>query len=373
MELPPIFDEIVASPSNPLVQKALDQGRRAVGYTCSYVPAPILSVPGLMPLRVRAPGAATTPLADAYLSGVLCTYTRSVLQFAIEGRYDFLDGWVFAAGCDHLRRLYDNLDYLQAPAFNFIIDVPHKSGNEAVAWFEEELRRLATALAEHFDVDTGDQALAGAVARHNSHVGRLRAIGAMRRRRHPPISGTAFHSLMVAGTSVPVDLLTGPLEELRDRLDRSEGIDDFRARLMVVGSHMDDPAYLQVIESNGGIVVADRFCVGSIPGLEPYGDGDDPIRSMAEHALRGNRCPRMMEGFDDRVRDIVQAAGDFLVDGIIVQTMKFCDLWGIEAESLVASLRDHGIPILRVDREYAHSGKGQLKTRIQAFLESMGR
>jgi len=52
--------------------------------------------------------------------------------------------------------------------------------------------------------------------------------------------------------------------------------------------------------------------------------------------------------------------------------MKFCDCWGIEANVFLNNLREEGFPVLRLEREYALGGVGQVKTRIQAFLESMG-
>ena len=105
--LPEVFDELVNTPCNRLLEKAIENDDKVIGYTCSYVPEPMISVAGLQPVRMRAPGVAGTPMADSYLSSVSCPYIRSLLEFALEERYDFLDGWVFTASCDHLRRLYD--------------------------------------------------------------------------------------------------------------------------------------------------------------------------------------------------------------------------------------------------------------------------
>ena len=129
--LPPVFGEVLATPHNRLVAEAAAGGRRILGFTCSYVPEPLLAVDGLVPVRLRAPGVAGTPLAETYLSNVVCPYPRSVLEFALEGRYDFLAGWVFTASCDHLRRLLDNLVYLAEPPFHHMLDLPHKTGDAA--------------------------------------------------------------------------------------------------------------------------------------------------------------------------------------------------------------------------------------------------
>ena len=369
--IPSIFEEILEHPFNRQVAEAQAAGRKIVGTTCSYVPEPLISVEGLQPVRLRAPGVAGTPMADTYLSSVICTYTRSLLEFALEGTYDFLDGWVFTAGCDHLRRLYDNIEHLLRPGFHHIIDLPHKLGDEALEWYVEELRLLADAIGSHFGVDTGPRALATAIKRYNEHLALLRAIGEQRSLEHPPISGTDFHKIVVACAVAPKDLLAGPLRELGKSLETAEGIRGYRARLVVVGSQLDDPGYIGLIESMGGLVVADRFCMGSIPGMEPVPETEDPLTALAEHSLRKISCPRMMEAFDERVQTLVSVVKEYRAHGVVLQTMKFCDTWGVESSPLMSTLREAGIPVLRLEREYAPSGEGQLRTRVQAFLESM--
>jgi len=372
--LPPVFEEILERPFHEGVEEARALGRKVIGTTCSCIPRPLLAVEGLQPVRMRAPGTAGTPMADTYLSSVLCSYTRSLLERALEGAFDGLDGWVFTASCDHLRRLCDNLEYLRRPPFLHMLDLPHKSGDEALGWYAQELRRLAASLAAHFGVDTGPRALSAAIREHNAHLALLRRIGDLRRREVPPISGTDFHRILLAGETGTRDRLTGPLRDLADALEGSrDGVPPFRARVMLVGSQLDDPGYIRLLESLGALVVADRFCLGSVPGLEPVPEGGDPLAELAAHSLRRTACPRMMEAFQERLQTIVGAARAFRADGVVLEVMKFCDVWGVESSPLAAALRDAGLPVLRLEREYALSGEGQVRTRVQAFLESLGR
>ena len=253
-----------------------------------------------------------------------------------------------------------------------MLDAPHRRSDEAVDWYTGELRSLARALSEAFDVDTGDDAVAASVARLNEHLALLRRIGELRARERPPLSGADFLALVVACQVAPRDLLVGELRELLARLEAAEGAEP-RARLLIVGSELDDPGWVRVVESLGAAVVADRHCFGSVPGLLPIPEAPDPIRGLAEHALGATRCPRMMEDFALRAHDIIDAAHAAKADGVIVETMKFCDLWGIESSPLIEELRAAELPVLRLDREYAPGAEGQLRTRVQAFLESMGR
>ena len=61
----------------------------------------------------------------------------------------------------------------------------------------------------------------------------------------------------------------------------------------------------------------------------------------------------------------------YRVDGVILETLKFCDLWGVESSALATALRDAGVPVLRVEREYALSGEGQLRIYALSFLDAL--
>ena len=363
---------LAATDGNPLLDAAMDAGQQVVAYTCSYVPTPLLAAGGLVPLRVRASHAAGTPLADTYLSSVLCPYPRGLLEGALEGQHDALGGWVFAASCDAMRRLADNLAHLLAPAFLHVLDLPHKRSDDAVGWYTEELRRLAAALSAHFGVDCGPGAIVAAIEETNALRAALRAIGELRRRESPPLSGAEFLELLLASVSAPARVLLEPLESAHAALAAQEGLGAERPRLLVIGSQLDDPAVLRTIESQGAVVVADRFCFGSQPGLEPLPvDPADPLPALAEHYLRRTVCPRMMDDFPRRVNEALALVERYEVDGVVLATMTFCDLWGVETPPLAEALRAAGVPVLRLTREYARTGEGQLRTRVQAFLESL--
>jgi len=361
------------SPCEVLVELARQQGRIPLAYTCSYTPVVLLSVGKLFPLRIRAHRTDGTETADVYLSSTTCSYTRSVLELALDDRAGFIGGWVLAATCNQAHRLYDNLVYLVRPDFVHILDVPHKSGESALAWYVEEVRTLKDKLESHFQVDAGDEALSLAIDRYNALHALLEQMDSCRKEARPPLSGTEFHQWLMAAAVAPPDLL---LQTLADRclaLARHPGSEPFRARLMVAGGQLDDPDYIRVIESTGALVVADVICTGSVFGLARIARDKDPLTDVAAHFLRSVSCPRMMEEFGRRLERVLEKVAACGVDGVVIQHLKFCDLWGMESRLLASELRKRRIPVLCLDREYRLTGEGQLRTRVQAFLESMGK
>ncbi len=251
--------------------------------------------------------------------------------------------------------------------------MPNKVTDDAVAWMVEELSILSTSLAKQFNIDMSREKILRAIESHNQFTAKLKAIGEMRKNNPPPFTGTQFHRLMMVSQAAPKYLLTEIINEFEKKAQSSDGVKDYRARLLITGGHLDDPRYTETIESQGGLVVADRYCTGSFPYLEPIPVQDDPLEALARHVLESSLCPRMMEGFIDRDEYILDLAREYAVDGIIIQSLKFCTLWGYETSPLVTSIREAGIPVLRLEREYSFSGEGQLRTRIQAFIESMGK
>jgi benzoyl-CoA reductase/2-hydroxyglutaryl-CoA dehydratase subunit BcrC/BadD/HgdB len=181
--------------------------------------------------------------------------------------------------------------------------------------------------------------------------------------------------MAVAAQSMPKDRLNPLLEQRLEELEaRKAAAAGTGPRLMVIGGVLDDPGYLEVIELLGARIVADQLCCVSKTFSDPTDEGIDPIEAIAKRMLERMPCPRMVSDYPSRLNNIREAVTQYRVDGIVCQRLKFCDLWGGEVEMLRRSLKkDLRIPLLVLERDYlTASSIGQLRTRAQAFLESLG-
>jgi len=348
------------------------EGLRRIAYFCSYVPEEILSVPGLYGYRMRAPNMITTETADSYLGLFNCSYTRAMLETILENEPGWMDGFVFTAGCDHLRRLYDNLVHAANPPFCKILGLPYKSHDDAREWYYGELGQLRDALEERFGLSAGDEELRGAIEACNENRRLLSSLNLLRKGDNPPITGEDMQRILIASFSLPKSVVNPALAGWIEEMGGTGLNREFRARVLLMGSQLDDPDYVRVIEEAGALVVADGYCFGSLQYEHAVGNDPDPLRAIAHRYLEKIPCPRMFDAYPERYKRIVEVVRDFGVQGIIIQTMKFCDTWGIESNVFLNNLREEGLPVLRLEREYALGGVGQMKTRIQAFLEAMG-
>jgi len=143
-----------------------------------------------------------------------------------------------------------------------------------------------------------------------------------------------------------------------------------RARLMIIGSALDDPGYLKIVEDKGGIFVADALCFGTraFPGQLEV-DNKDVLGSIAKYYLERLVCPRMMDDRATLHEYIINTAKEYKVDGIIYEKMQYCECWGGESVLLEDELKEAGIPLLTVEREEHLANAGQLAIRAEAFIE----
>jgi benzoyl-CoA reductase/2-hydroxyglutaryl-CoA dehydratase subunit BcrC/BadD/HgdB len=163
------------------------------------------------------------------------------------------------------------------------------------------------------------------------------------------------------------------LGELLEDVGRASGHSDHRARLMIMGGELDNPEYLKVIEAQGGLVVTDSLCFGSRMIWRNVDQNiDDPLTALAQYYVADRpSCARMYTRYGERVKFIKNMIKDFNVNGVIFVRLTFCELWGFEQYSLANEFKEWNIPLLCMDREYTLSGVGQLRTRVQAFLETL--
>jgi len=357
----------------PAVQDWKKQGKKVVGFLCCYVPEEILYAADILPYRLRAPRCTDTTSADMYMSHLNCSFARSCVQFVLDGRYDFLDGIVLTDSCDHIRRLYDIFRAAGFDRFLHFISVPHKITEYSIALYQEDLVTFRESIEKAFGVEVTDASLKNAIEVYNETRSLLRKLYELREADNPPLTGGETLNVVLAATMMPREQYNTLLRQLLEELKGKEGATGYRARLLVAGSGgCDDPDYYQVMEDLGGIVVADALCFGARYFWEPVEQTDDLLSDLARAYLSRPACAKMADQVVERIDFIKKMAKDFSVDGVIYHRLRYCDLWAGQLLLLRDQLNKSDIPMLELEREYTLGATGQLRTRLQAFLERLG-
>jgi len=368
------FREVIQGPRNPYLDEWVDSGKRVMGYYCSYVPEEIFTAAGFLPYRLRGAGSSDSSDGDAYMSARVCTFVRHTVSLALRGEMGFLDGVVLCQNCDHIRRAADLFNKKVRLSFYSFLSVPRAPKERLFEWYLSELKRLKMEIEEHFKLTITDRKLDDAIALHNATRERIRRLYDLRKRDTPPITGEEALTITIAAHLMPLKKFNELMDKLLGRLGREKGISNYRARVILAGSEMDNPEYLAGIEQQGALSVAEVVCFGerSLGDLVAT-EGGSPLERIARHRFFQVPCARMVECFDDYVSMLKDTLREFKADGIVFQRMKFCDPWAGDGHNLYWRMKEEGIPFLGLDREYQVPASGQVKTRVQAFLEQMGK
>lgn len=377
------FENLLQEAKNELVDKAIADGKKAVAYTCYHIPEVLLNAGNCFSVRLRAPRTGSMDIATYYMSSYLCGYSKALLERGIEGGYNFLSALIGSESCSEMNRTYEHFEILNLVAndkfFVSIADIPFKIEPHTVKHYVNQMQtKVLDRLHEAYDTDISEESLRKVVAEHNEICRLITEIGEYRKEENPRITGYEFHVLNLVTYCCPkyliIDKLRETAEELKTRVPDEKK--NYRAKVVVVGSEMDDPDFTKLIEESGALVVADRYCFGSLPGREEIHltDEHNVLEQIILHYMKTCQCPRYMS--QDKVRGrkeyVKQLVNDYHADGVIYEQIKFCEYWGYE-RALASHImtNEYGIPSVTVDRQYTANASGQLRTRVQAFVESL--
>ena len=377
------FESLLENADNELIEKKKADGGICLGYTCFHIPEVLLNVDKCFSTRLRAPNTGSIDIATYYMSNYTCEYARALLERAIEGGYQFLNALIGVDACSMMNRSMEHFEILNVndkPEF-FVThcDMPFKITDYTIEGYRRQMRvRVLDRLQEVFGVDTSDAAIRKAVEEHNEVCKIISEIRELRKKENPVVTGYEFHVLNLVTYVCPkseiLPYLQETLEEIKKR--KPDRKNPYRARVAIVGSEIDDPNLTKLIEGCGALVVSDRYCFGSTPGREviELNDDEDVLTQICRHYMEVSECARYIsdEKVLQRRETSDKLAKEFGAEGIIYEQMKYCDYWGFERALVSHIMHDeYGWPVLSIDRLYNNGNSGQLRTRVQAFVESL--
>ncbi len=362
------------------------QGKKVVGYLCIYPVLEMLTALDIVPYRVFGEMREPVTEADAYMPAGNCPFLRSVLDIGLKGKYDLLDGMVTSHICDVGSCMSGIWNYAVKPPFMHHIDTPHTVHEAAVAQEKGLLEDYRRALEGFAGEKMTDDKLRAAVGLHNQQRTLVRELYELKKQSPPLLSGAETIQVIKAIQSLPVDEANRLLREVIDEVAaRKDGPTAKPARLLVWGSIIDDTAMMDMIESLDANVVMDDTCVGIRPFADDVELTDDPLDGLAYHYLADIKCPRTFRANDfndlkkDYAKDLEARFGymkeylsDWQTDGVILQSVRYCDTHGYDVPALKDYLDGIGVPSIYIEHDYTEGALAPLKTRVQGFLEIIG-
>jgi len=349
-------------------------GGRVIGYTCSYAPEEIIQAAGLLPIRMKATGSSETNRADVYMPKFHCLFSRHLLDQGLSKAFDFMDGAVFVNSCDQLRRMYDVWNKVVDLPYQTIMVMPYSYDKEDFEWYlDNEVKRLKNDLEGVYKVKITDETLNKAITVCNETRDLQARLYAMRGAKEPKINGVDTHKMILASTSMPKDKYNEMLKSALDEIEKKAPITDYRARILIGGSVIDQPELIKIVEDAGGLVVADVLCTGTRWTMDKVETNGDPLYAVAKRYYDHQPCPRMTFVYERKRDFVLDMAKKYQADGAIFSKIAFCDHHSGDNVLYKEDLEAVGVPTLLLDRDYRITDVGRFKTRIEAFFEKLGK
>ena len=357
-------------------------GKHILGYFCLYPVLEMLAALDIIPYRIFGDMDEPITKGDSCLPTVVCPFIRSALDLGLKGKSDFLDGVVMCHSCEvgeksaHIWRTYLKPDYY------FFIDTPHTVHKAAQEQFKEQLKDFRQTLETFAGKEISAGKLNDAIKAYNQQRALVRELYDLRKPDPPLISGTETIQVIVALMSISVDEGNELLKQVKSEVKERENKIQKKPRLLVWGSILDNVALTEMIEEVGANVVMDDTCVGSRAYFADVELTDDPLDGLAYRYLVEIKCPRTfresvygetkkehLADLESRFGYLRDYAGDWNVKGVILQSLRYCDIHGYEVPGLKDYLDHLDLPNIYLEWDYSNAALAPLRTRVAAFLE----
>lgn len=378
------FDFVMSEVHGLRVRELLDakaQGRIVVGSFCVFVPEElILAVDGIA-VGLCAGAEFGTEAAERFVPRNTCSLIKSAFGFALERVCPYLAASDLVVGentCDGKKKNFEEFAQL-VPRF-IQLDMPQTRSAHGRELLTSEYRRLAAELERLSGRTITVESLRQAAAIANAKRAALARLMRLRAADPAPISGLdALLIEQVAFYDDPVRF-TGAVTALCDELDArvaaGRGVFPKGApRVLLSGCPMAVPNWKvsAIVEAAGAVVVGEESCVGERGQRnEVRTDAetlDDWFAALTERYFRID-CAVFTPN-PERLEHVRAMHADRSAQGVIHYALQFCTPYQVEAIGLERRLEADAVPVLRVETDYGAEDVGQLRTRVEAFVERL--
>lgn len=363
-----VFEDLVLNRHDNAI-KLKNNGKKVFGYFCSYVPEEIIHAAGIIPVRIMG-GSDDITLADAHLPSYVCSFARSCYDQGMKGHYSYLDGVVFPYTCDTIISVYNiwktdiNMSYI-----GFVDPLCAKT-EASKKYFREEVARFKESLENFLGKEISDTSLQRSIEIYNENRKLLKKVYELRRSSNPPISGVEALDIVRSSMLTPKEEHNKLLENLLEKISERENLPETGVRILISGSVIYDPEVLRMIENSGGLVVTDDLCTGTRYFWDLVKTNSPPLNGIADRYYERIPCPCNYPP-EKRLEHIMTLINNYKVDAVIFTLQKFCDPHLFDYPFMEERLKEVEIPTLLIEIEHVTSPLGPLKTRIEAFTETM--
>jgi benzoyl-CoA reductase/2-hydroxyglutaryl-CoA dehydratase subunit BcrC/BadD/HgdB len=351
-----------------------EKGKKIVGIMCEYTPRELIMAANAIPVCLCGGSAEMIPPAEEYLPSNLCPLIKSTFGYSIQKANPFLemaDLLVAETTCDGKKKMYELLADRHPMV---VLELPQKSDDpDAFQHWKKEIEKLKAELENRFGTNITEEGLKESIRMMNKERDLKRKLAALMKDEAPPLTGRELLDMKSLISCIPADLeqLEKAQEVLPGRTLNPPA--ESRVRVLLTGVPLPHGAekVMDIIESNGGLVVCQENCTGLKPLLEDIReDTPNPLEALAEKYFH-IPCSVMTtnETRLDNLRALIQ---EYKPQCVIELVWHACITYDVES-SLVRKMveEEAGLSYFKIETDYSPSDSARITMRVQALFETV--
>ncbi|HLC00983.1 MAG TPA: 2-hydroxyacyl-CoA dehydratase family protein [Candidatus Bathyarchaeia archaeon] len=369
------------------MQAAKESGKKIVGYFCAFAPIELILAADAIPVRVNSGWYDASKIGDRVVPVEVCPMVRSTIGAKMISLSPFLemsDALISVLTCDGMTKLSEILGDFK-PVWT--MPLPRvKDSDQSLRFWNEEIRSAKDNLEKLTGTKIDKKRLRGSIELVQKATKVFRRLQELRKG-PPVIMGRDAMLVNQAFMWDDITRWTEKTEALCDELDKrveqkSWACPPDTPRVLVTGTPMiwpDNWKMPSLVEeaSPQGVLVADELCSSDRILNDPVGVDewtmDDMLKGISERYLMASTCPcfTSADGNEDRINWLINKVKDWKVNGVVYYVVRGCMLYAMEYSRVKKVLDRLSIPVYYLDTEYTREDVGQMKTRVEAFLEML--
>jgi len=380
------FDYVMSEIHGKRIEEILEKkkkGKPLVGTFCIFVPEEI--VVGADGVCYGLCGGAEFSIADAEkdLPRNICPLIKSAYGFKVQKTCPYTQASNFIYGettCEAKKKTWEILNELHP---THVMHIPQMKRKKEQELWKSEIYEFKKHIEEIINKEITFEELKKGIEIINNKRKAMQRLDRLRGM-YPdvvPISGK--DGLLINQISFYDDpeRFTQKVNELCDELEeriknKNSVVPKDTPRIMVIGTPMAPPNWKlhHIVETTGGVIINEEACIGhryykDNINIENAQNIDELIDNMLERYMKID-CACFTPN-DERIEKIIEMYKERKADGIIYYSLSFCHTYNVESKKVIDRLQEENIPVLKIESDYSMEDMGQIKTRVEAFIESM--
>lgn len=351
------------------------KGGKVLGTFCVFVPDEVILAANAIGVGLCGGSQFWIEDGEKVMPRNICPLIKAFVGAKVGGTCPYVQSCDMLVGettCDGKKKAWEILnEYVPV----HVMDLPQMKRNKDYAMWMDEIKIFIDEVEKLTGNKITVESLKKAIDLCNRKRRALKRLYDFRKNTPSPISG--LDSLLISQIAFYDDpeRFTQKLEELCDELgERAKLIKPTgKKRIMITGTPMAIPNWKlhSIVESLNAEIVVEETCTGTRyfeNEVSTVGNSiEELVKNLADRYLQIN-CACFTPN-DGRTEDILKYTDEYKVDGVLYYNLSFCHTYSVEYHKVEKALKDRGIPVMMIETDYSTEDSGQIKTRVEAFLE----